>query len=184
MSWWRPRREDKLVPSAARLRMSQPRDEDLILALRAGDQTAFETLYQRYRIRLYAFLFRSTGDPAAAQDLFQETFLRVFRERDRYKPRAAFVTWLFTIARRLYLDHLRTGRRAKEILIGSPAALATIRDIEPGPLRAIENTEEGRRLAVAFAGLPEEDRAILLLSRLEGLRYARLPRSSALRKAR
>src|SRR5574337_1322937 len=149
-------------------------DEELMRALRAGDQAAFDALYRRYRNRLYAFLVRYTGDPAAAQDLFQETFLRVFRDRARYEPRAAFVTWLFTIARRLYLDHLRAGGRAKEILIGSPTALATIPDIESGPLRAVENAEEERRLAAALVGLPEKDRAILLLSRLEGRRHAEI----------
>ena len=154
--------------------MSQPSDEDLMLALRVGDEASFEALYKRYRNRLYAFLVRYTGDPAAAQDLFQETFLRVFRDRARYEPRAAFVTWLFTIARRLCLDHLRAGGRTKEILFGSPTALATIADLEPGPLRAIENAEEERRLAAALVGLPEKDRAILLLSRLEGLRYAEI----------
>ena len=156
--------------------MSQPSDENLMLALRAGDQAAFEALYRRYRNRLYAFLVRYTGDPAVAQDLFQETFLRVFRDRARYEPRAAFVTWLFTIARRLSLDHVRAAGRTKEILIGPPTALATIPDIEPGPLRAIETEEEARRLAAALAGLPEEDRAILLLSRLEGLRYVDIAR--------
>lgn len=154
--------------------MSQASDQELMRRLKAGDSDAFELLYRRYRNRLYAFLVRSTGDPAAAQDLFQETFLRVFRDRARYEPRAAFVTWLFTIARHLYLDHVRAGGRAKEILIGSPAALAAIPDTERGPLRALENAEEERRLAAALVGLPEEDRAILLLSRFEGLRYAEI----------
>jgi RNA polymerase sigma-70 factor (ECF subfamily) len=149
-------------------------DEGLMLALKAGDEAAFEVLYRRYRDRLYAFLLRYTGDPTAAQDLFQETFLRVFRDRARYERRAAFVTWLFTIAWRLYLDHRRAGGRAKELLIGSPTALATMADVAPGPLRTIENAEEARRLAAALVGLPEKDRAILLLSRLEGLRYAEI----------
>ena len=154
--------------------MNQPTDQELMLALKAGDTAAFEALYRRYRDRLYAFLVRYTGDPATAQDLFQETFLRVFRNRARYEPRAAFATWLFTIARNLYLDHLRGARRGAEVLAGSATALAGIRDTRPGPLQEIEASEWKQRLEGALIALPEEDRAILLLSRFEGQRYAQI----------
>jgi RNA polymerase sigma-70 factor (ECF subfamily) len=149
-------------------------DEALMLALKAGDQSAFEELYRRYRDRLYAFLVRHAGHPATAQDLFQETFLRVFRDRARYVPRAAFATWLFTIARNLYLDHLRGARRAAEVLVSSPTAMVGFPDPRPGSLQQVEAVERQRRLLAAVAELPEEDRAILLLSRFEGLRYGQI----------
>ncbi len=154
--------------------MSQASDQELMLAVKAGDRAAFEALYRRYRDRLHAFLVRYTGDPATAQDFFQETFLRVFRDRARYEPRAPFATWLFTIARNLYLDHLKGARRRTEVLAGSPTALAGISDTRPGPLQETEASEWRRRLEAALAELPEGDRAILLLSRFEGLRYAEL----------
>lgn len=141
-----------------------------MLALKAGDQAAFGELYRRYRSRLYAFLVRYTGNRTSAQDLFQETFLRVFRDRHRYQPRAAFATWLFTIARNLFLDSLKR--------IGTPGrfpdletAIRAAPDPSPGPLETLEQREADAVLRRAVASLAEEDRAILLLSRFRDLRY-------------
>ncbi len=148
--------------------MSQPSDLELMLALKAGDRAAFEALYRRYRERLYAFLVRHTGDPATAQDLFQETFLRVFRDRARYEPRATFATWLFTIARNLFLDSLKKPA-AKPVQ--SEAAIQVVPDPAPDALQGLERRETDVALLHALASLPEDDRAILLLSRFEGLSY-------------
>jgi len=153
--------------------MPEPSDEDLMRALRAGDQAAFEALYQRYRNRLYAFLVRYTGDPSAAQDLFQETFLRVFRDRARYEPRAAFATWLFTIARNLYLDSVK-GAGIPRPAPGTEMAAEEAPDSQPDPLAALERREAEALLRRAVATLPEEDRAILILSRFEGMRYRQI----------
>ena len=153
--------------------MSQRTDQDLMLALKAGDRAAFEELYRRYRDRLHAFLVRYTGDPSTAQDLFQETFLRVFRDRARYEPRAAFATWLFTIARNLFLDSLKRPGAAVTSA-QSDAAMRAVPDPAPGPLQNLERREADAALRQALASLPEEERAILLLSRFEGLRYAQI----------
>lgn len=153
--------------------MSQASDQELMLAVKAGDRAAFEALYGRYRDRLHAFLVRYTGDPATAQDLFQETFLRVFRDRARYQPRAAFATWLFTIARNLFLDSLK---RVGPALSSSrlEAVERVVLDPSPGALEVLEGREADVALRRALTCLPEEERAILLLSRFEGLRYAQI----------
>ncbi len=153
--------------------MSQASDQELMLAVKAGDRDAFEALYRRYRDRLHAFLVRYTGDPATAQDLFQETFLRVFRDRTRYEPRATFSTWLFTIARNLSLDSLK---RVGPALSSSrlEAVERVIPDPSPGALEALQRQETDAALRWALTSLPEEERAILLLSRFEGLRYAQI----------
>jgi RNA polymerase sigma-70 factor (ECF subfamily) len=153
--------------------MKQPSDLELMLAVKDGDRTAFEQLYLRYRDRLYAFLVRYTGDPASAQDLFQETFLRVFRDRGKYEHRAAFSTWLFTIARNLFLDSLK--RAATPGTFPEPeTATLSIPDPTPGPLETLQEQEAKAVLRRAVASLPEEDRVILLLSRFEGLRYGQI----------
>jgi len=154
--------------------MTQPSDQELMLALKAGDRFAFEALYRRYRDRLHAFLVRYTGDTATAQDLFQETFLRVFRDRARYEPRAAFSTWLFTIARNLYLDQVKRRRTGDEVVVDPAPALSGIPDPPRDPLQEIEAAERVQRLEDALARLAEEDRVILLLSRFEGMRYAQI----------
>lgn len=148
-------------------------DEELMLALKGGDRAAFEALYRRYRDRLYAFLVRHIGDSATAQDLFQETFLRVLRARARYQPRAPFATWLFTIARNLYLDSVKRAgipRTSSEL----EAALHAAPDPRPDPLQALEEREADALLRRAVASLAEEDRAILVLSRFEGFRYRQI----------
>ncbi|MBI4572132.1 MAG: sigma-70 family RNA polymerase sigma factor [candidate division NC10 bacterium] len=150
--------------------MKEPSDLELMLAVKAGDRTAFEQLYRRYRDRLYAFLVRYTGDPSSAQDLFQETFLRVFRDRARYEPRAAFATWLFTIARNLFLDSVKRAWTPGTFIEPETATLS-IPDPTPGPLETLAQEEAEAVLRRAVASLAEEDRAILLLSRFEGLRY-------------
>jgi RNA polymerase sigma-70 factor (ECF subfamily) len=158
------------VPDTVSARVKQTSDQELMLAVKAGDRTAFEQLYLRYRDRLYAFLVRYTGDPASAQDLFQETFLRVFRDRARYEPRAAFPTWLFTIARNLFLDSVKRTRTPQTFLERKSASRAAP-DPSPGPLETLEQREADAVLWSAVASLAEEDRVILLLSRFEGLRY-------------
>ncbi len=153
--------------------MSQASDQELMLALKAGDQAAFEELYRRYRNRLYDFLVRYTGDPASAQDLFQETFLRVFRDRHRYQPQAAFTTWLFTIARNLFLDSVKRTR-TPGTFPGLETAIRAAPDPTPGPLETLEQQEAEVVLRRAIAFLTEENRAILLLSRFGGLRYRQI----------
>ena len=89
-------------------------------ALQRGDEEAFGVLLDRYRSRLFAFLIRRVGDPSAAEDLFQETWLRVVRARERFDPRRRFSTWLFQIANNLCRDRARrravAGRYAESML--------------------------------------------------------------------
>lgn len=152
-------------------------DEELMRAVQTGEEAAFPLLYRRYERRLLAFLVPYVGDLALAEDLLQETFLRVFRQRASYEPRGAFRTWLFAIARNLALDHFRRRR-------GSPEAIPLpqeegvagtdpgwVPDATPDALGVLVGREAAASLRAALLELPEEDRAVILLSRLEGLRY-------------
>ena len=75
--------------------------------LRRGDREAFDALLARYQNRLYRYLLRLVRDPSQAEDLFQQTWLRVMTHLDRYDERRPFEPWLFAIARNLAIDHLR-----------------------------------------------------------------------------
>jgi RNA polymerase sigma-70 factor (ECF subfamily) len=86
-------------------------DEELMVRVQAGDEGALAALMDRYQGPLYGFLNRRVGD-AAADDLFQESWLRVVRARDRFDPRRRFSTWIFQIANNLCRD--RGRRRAVE----------------------------------------------------------------------
>src|SRR5574337_1963038 len=85
-------------------------DVQLMLDVKAGDSASFELLLQKYRTPLVNFLYRMVRDPATAEDLAQEVFLRVYRGRQKYVPNAKFTTWLYRIATNLALNALRDAR--------------------------------------------------------------------------
>jgi RNA polymerase sigma-70 factor (ECF subfamily) len=115
-------------------------DESLMCRLQAGDESALTELFQRYRSRLYGFLVRRVGD--AADDVFQDTWMRVARAADRFDPRRRFSTWLFQIANNLCRD---LGRRravrnkARQELLEQ--GRTPPRDAMPRPDLRIEVTE-------------------------------------------
>src|SRR6202161_293196 len=97
-------------------------DVQLMLDVKAGDEASFDFLLQKYRTPLVNFLFRMVRDQAAAEDLAQEVFLRVYRARMQYEPSAKFTTWMFRIATNLALNAKRDSRRRQlEVPIDQPA---------------------------------------------------------------
>src|SRR5215470_14421513 len=94
--------------------MMAMRDPDirLMLRVRDDDAAAFADLVERFQHRLVAVMHHLVGNPDEAEDLAQEVFLRVYRTRKKYRPKAKFSTWLFTIANNLALNVLR-GRKRK-----------------------------------------------------------------------
>jgi RNA polymerase sigma-70 factor (ECF subfamily) len=127
----------------------EPSDEALFAAHRAGDGTAFERLFRRWQGPLRRHLTRMLDDPAAADDLVLETFLRLHRHRDRWREGTPLRPWLFTIARNLARNRLRTQRLWGWLpLTAVPDRTAPD---EPGD-------EIRRRVAAAFASLPAAQR--------------------------
>src|SRR5438445_3266663 len=93
-------------------------DVQLMLDVKSGDDSSFELLLRKYRTPVVNFLYRMVRYAAAAEDLAQEVFLRVYRARGQYLPTAKFTTWMFRIASNLALNALRDGRyRQMEISI-------------------------------------------------------------------
>ena len=82
-------------------------DEALMGNLRRGDMQAFDELYTRHRQSLFNFILRLLQDAALAEDVFQETYMRVLENADRFNPRGKFSTYLYTIAHNLCMDELR-----------------------------------------------------------------------------
>lgn len=97
-------------------------DEMLMQAYRFGDERAFEELYRRYSAKVYGYLKSRIAPAALADEVFQDTFLRLHRYRDRYDHSLPFVPWLFTICRSALVDRLRKESRQKEL--ENAAALA------------------------------------------------------------
>jgi RNA polymerase sigma-70 factor, ECF subfamily len=90
-----------------------PTDADIMLRVKAGDQSAFDYLVQKYRRPLVSFMYRMARNAAAAEDLAQEVFLRVYRSRESYEASAKFTTWLYRIATNLAVNHARDTRHER-----------------------------------------------------------------------
>ena len=90
-----------------------PSDAEIMLRAKAGDQSAFDYLVQKYRRPMVSFMYRMARNAAAAEDLAQEVFLRVYRSRTSYEASAKFTTWLYRIATNLAVNHARDTRHER-----------------------------------------------------------------------
>lgn len=124
-----------------------------------GSAQAFTVLFERHKGRLYHYLYRLLGDRAQADDLFQETFLRVVRHAQDYEPTAKFTTWLFTIARNQCMDLFRRKKVRH-------AALGALREAAEAQGEGVAPRELGHRLAAVLAALAEEQREVFLMREL------------------
>jgi RNA polymerase sigma-70 factor (ECF subfamily) len=88
-------------------------DADVMLRVKAGDDSAFVYLVQKYRRAMVSFMYRMVRNPATAEDLAQEVFLRVYRSRENYEPSAKFTTWLYRIATNLAVNYARDSRHER-----------------------------------------------------------------------
>ncbi len=139
-----------------------------VAQLRRGDLDALSALLTRYQNRLYRYLLRLVREPATAEDLFQQTWVRVAEKIRRYDSRRSFEAWLFAVARNLAIDHLR---RLKPESLDEPApgdptgapAVARLRAADPPPLDAILARERSGRLAATLGELPVIYREVLTL---------------------
>ncbi len=143
----------------------------LVSRLRTGDPEAFDAVHHAFNNRLYNFLVRLSNRRDVAEDLLEETWLRLVKHVRRLRPDTRLGPWLFTVAR-----HLHANYRRSRLLEDSHAAglLGLWPDARPGPspLEAVEASETGRRLATALASLPLAYREALLLVAVEGMRHS------------
>src|SRR5207247_11186396 len=99
-------------PVAWRGKRGEANDEHLRLRYGKGDARAFEVLYRRHRLPLYRFLLRQAGNADTAEELFQDTWMRVVNSRGRYEVRAKFTAWIYAIAHNRLMDFFRANGRA------------------------------------------------------------------------
>jgi len=148
--------------------------------VQAGDVRAFELLYARYAHPLLNFFFRMCYDRAAAEDYLQETFLRVWRARARYRPIGKVSTWLFEIAKNYWFNEReKLARRPFAVGTGGDDAQAQLslvadarRDGAPAEVARASEVEEA--LGRAVAELSEKLRAAFVLARYQRLPYAEI----------
>jgi RNA polymerase sigma-70 factor (ECF subfamily) len=140
-----------------------PTDEALLTAIRAGQLEAFDELYRRYAGRLFGYIRRFAPEPSSAEDLFQEVFMKVLRDRTYDPKRGRFSAWVFTVARNACrMQQRRVETRARhDAAAQGPAADADLEDA----------VGRRRQVRAAIAGLPEDQRQLLLLKQVGDLTY-------------
>lgn len=142
-------------------------DRELVLKFRAGETAMFEVLVRRYETPLYRFFRRHSISQSAADDLFQETFLRVYQGLRGYDAAREFRPWVYTVA----LNCLRRGCARRE-----PRAEATTdppaRD--PAPAESAQAAELAERVRLAVRDLPDGPQEVFLLYQYQGLSYAEI----------
>jgi RNA polymerase sigma-70 factor (ECF subfamily) len=144
------------------------RDSELetVRRLRTGDTDAFDTVHAAFNVRLYRFLARLTGSRDAAEDLLEETWLRLVTHAPQLDAETRLGPWLFTVARNLHLTYCRARAvesRATATLGLFPTA------VQESPFQATAGNELQRRLEAAMATLPIDAREVLLLVGVEGM---------------
>src|ERR1700761_3269763 len=138
----------------------------LLAALAKGGQAAFERLYSATRAKLYGVLLRILGTPELADDVMQETYLKVWKMAGRFDPTIASpITWMVAIARNRAIDIVR--KRADVSVEDSPEAMSVAAEAPP-PLARREMTEELRRLLACLGKLDPEKQRIVLLAYYSG----------------
>jgi RNA polymerase sigma-70 factor (ECF subfamily) len=163
--------------------------DDQILRLQRGDPEALTAILACYQHRLYRYLLRLVHDPALADDLFQQTWLRVMEKIGRYDARARFDTWLFSVAHNLAIDHLRRQRSSSlDEPAGHPGlqpddsgTTAADRLRSPGldPLEELLESERAAILAAGMQELPAIHREVLSLRFEEGMKLEQIAEVAA-----
>jgi RNA polymerase sigma-70 factor (ECF subfamily) len=157
-------------------------DTRLMLRVRDGDSVAFEELVEKYQHRLVAVLQHLVGRNEEAEDLAQEVFLRVYRARNKYRARAKFSTWLFTIANNLALNALRNRQRKPVVALpgtesgplGPRPAEQLVRDRSGNPSQHMRQLELAAVVRRALDTLNDRQRAAVLLHKFEEMNYAEI----------
>ena len=165
---------------AALLDLSNLPDADVVALAQRGREDAFRELVRRYERPVFSLIFRMVRESATAEDLAQDTFIKVLNHIDKYRPEFKLSSWLFKIANNVAIDHLRRRQIATISMSGSPHA-GTASEIEAtsfdvassdeSALDEMESKELGSAIEKAIARLRPEYRSCILLRHVEDRSY-------------
>ncbi|MCL2649104.1 MAG: sigma-70 family RNA polymerase sigma factor [Phycisphaerales bacterium] len=156
---------------------------ELLSRCQAGDQTAWDALVDAYWQRLFGYALRVTGNAELAQDLVQETFLRIVQRLGKYDDQGKFEAWLFRILVNLVRDHGRSRLRhpTQSTVIESDGERIEMTDElaakVPAPHEPLHHREDVDALQVALRKLPEGDRQILMLRHFADMPFKDIART-------
>ncbi len=149
-------------------------DEQLIARFQVGDVQAFDILVRRYKDQLLNFIYRFVGNRSDAEDIVQETFLRVYKNKHYYKEIAKFSTWVYTIAGNLAKTELRRRKRHKIFSVSNfvnEERDYDIPDREHSPERKVDSSIQENIIQKAIGKLPTKFKEVIILRDIQGFAY-------------
>ena len=156
-------------------------DADVMLRVKAGDDSAFDYLVQKYRRPIIHFMYRMAHNTAVAEDLAQEVFLRVYRSRSTYQPSAKFTTWLYRIATNLGVNYVRDTRHERSentLNLDEPdTETGQTPDLADKTTNVEQRMLERERLAAIrrkVEALPERQRMAVLMHKYQQMDYRQI----------
>src|SRR5215467_2703826 len=156
-------------------------DAEFMWRVKAADETAFAYLVQKYRRPMVSFMYRMARNAAAAEDLAQEVFLRVYRSRESYEASAKFTTWLYRIATNLAVNHSRDTRHERpevQVSLDEPdEESGTTLELPDGALNAEQAmVRRERMLAIRkkVEALPEQQRLAVIMHKYQQMDYRQI----------
>jgi len=156
-------------------------DAEMMLRVKAGDDSAFDYLVRKYRRPIISFMYRMAHNAAAAEDLAQEVFLRVYRSRANYEPSAKFSTWLYRIATNLGVNHARDTRHERPENITNldqpdeeSGQTPDLADKAPTVEEQILHRERLAAIRQKVEALPERQRIAVLMHKYQQMDYKQI----------
>jgi RNA polymerase sigma-70 factor, ECF subfamily len=158
-----------------------PSDAEIMLRAKAGDQTAFEYLVQKYRRPMISFMYRMAHNATVAEDLAQEVFLRVYRSRETYEASAKFTTWLYRIATNLAVNHARDTRHERpevQVSLDEPdeetGTTVEVPDRSLNVEQAILVRERMNAIRQKVEALPEQQKLAVIMHKYQQMDYKQI----------
>ncbi len=150
---------------------NEPTDVALMLRVRRGDTAAFEQIHARYQKRMLGFFWSLSHNTHAANDLCQETFLRIWKIRKRYRATGSFPGYLFGIARMVWLERCRS--LARDARLGTCCSTDALGEVAASdawcPEDRVAREELQQHIHRAIDALPEEQRLVFVMRNIDGL---------------
>ena len=153
------------------------REHELVKSSKRGDVKAFETLIESYQKKVYNIALKMMGNPEDANDLAQESFIRVFKSIDKFKEQSSFSTWIYRITTNICLDELRKRKNKKTFSIDEDIKYndieipRQIQDEGPLPEDILESKETSQIVRKAINCLSDQHKTVLVLRDIEGFSY-------------
>src|SRR5437773_10089264 len=156
-------------------------DAQVMLKVKAGDDSAFDYLVQKYRRPMMSFMYRMAHNAAVAEDLAQEVFLRVYRSRESYEASAKFTTWLYRIATNLAVNHARDTRHERpevQVSLDEPddetGTTLELPDANLTAEQAMVRRERMMAIRSKVEALPEQQKLAVIMHKYQQMDYKQI----------